>query len=166
MKSEKRISKDEYYLNIAESIGKRSTCLRRKFGAVLVSSKNVMVGSGYNGSARGVVNCDKMGVCLKDIKSAEQYSNYDWCLAVHAEENTIINSNRDDRIGATLYIVGVHGQTGEYTFSWPCKRCKRILINALVETVVTRNDKGGIEKYAVAKWAKEDTAWRIQNSTD
>ena len=164
MKNEKRISQDEYYLNIARAIGERSTCLRRKFGAVLVSSKNVMVGSGYNGAARGVVNCSTIGECLKDIKGAEQYSNYDWCLAVHAEENAIINSNRDDRIGATLYIIGVDAKTGENASSWPCKRCKRILINALVETVVTRDDNSKIIKYSVKKWAKDDTAWRISNS--
>jgi len=158
-----RLSKERYYLNIAKEIGERSTCLRRKFGAILVSTENVIVGTGYNGSARGVINCVDNGTCLKDAHNAEHYSNYDWCPAVHAEENAIINSDRAQRIGATLYIVGVDAKTGKLTFSWPCKRCKRKLINSMIERVVTLDTENNIISYKVSDWAEEDTKWYKEN---
>ncbi len=91
-----RPDKDRYFLDIALSVAARSTCTRRKFGAVIVKDSTI-VGTGYNGTARGVVNCYEVG-CIKDEMESPQGAAYDYCPAVHAEENAIINSNRSDRI--------------------------------------------------------------------
>ncbi len=87
-----RPGKTKYFLDIALSVAARSTCLRRKFGAVIVKGDNI-VGTGYNGNARGVINCYEVG-CIKDMMDLPANKAYDLCPAVHAEENAIINSSQ------------------------------------------------------------------------
>ena len=149
-----RISKDEYYLKIAEAVGIRSPCLRRKFGAIIVVN-DVIVSTGYNGPARGSVNCEEVG-CLKDMMNAPHYAAYDLCPAVHAEENCIINAARHGTsvYGGTLYIVG-KTPDGKITASHPCDRCKRVLINAGVKEVVTI-ENGKIIHINVDDWKEYD----------
>ena len=152
-----RPTKVEYYLNIAKAVGARSPCLRRKFGAIIVVN-DAIVSTGFNGPARGVNNCE-LG-CLKDKMKAPHYSGYEWCPAVHAEENAIVNAARNGArvMGGTLYIVGVKPD-GTLTESIPCRRCRRIIINAGIEKVVTVNEKGEIIVYDPKEWVKEDTKW-------
>ncbi len=152
-----RPSKDEYYLGIAKAVSRRSTCTRRKFGAIIVKD-DAIVATGYNGSARGVVNCLEVG-CLKDKVNAPEYAGYDYCIAVHAEENAIINAARHgvSVLDGTLYIYGEYVKTGELTEANPCDRCKRAIINAGIKMVVIKKANGGIEKIPAHRWVKEDS---------
>lgn len=152
-----RLSKDEYYLGIAQAVSSRSTCLRRRFGAVIVRD-DVIVSTGYNGAARGVVNCLEVG-CLKDEVGAPEYSGYDFCIGVHAEENAIINAARHGATvkDGTLYIFGEYVKDGTLTEARPCERCKRAIINAGIKQVITKKMNGSIGKYNVDSWIKEDT---------
>lgn len=151
-----RPDKPYYYLGIAKAVSKRSPCLRRKFGAVIVVDDSI-VSTGYNGPARGVVNCEEVG-CIKDIKGIPHYEGYDVCPAVHAEENAVINAARTGAkiLDGDLYIYGETPE-GKPTPSHPCDRCKRVLINAGINDVVTMNTEGDIVVYEVKKWVDEDT---------
>ena len=153
-----RPDKTMYFLNIALAVAARSTCLRRKFGAVIAKG-NTIVGTGYNGTAKGVVNCIEAG-CIKDELNLPQERAYDLCPAVHAEENAIINSNRADRIGATLYLAGVNAD-GNYTKAVPCQRCRRKIINSEIEEVVILDSTGEPIEYHVKDWIDEDTEWYL-----
>jgi dCMP deaminase len=151
-----RPDKTMYFLKIALSVAARSTCLRRKFGAVIVKG-NTIVGTGYNGTAKGVVNCYEVG-CIKDELELPQDRAYDLCPGVHAEENAIINSNRADRIGSKLFLAGFDAK-GNYTKAVPCQRCRRKIINSEIDEVVVLDDNGEPVRYMVEDWVKEDSDW-------
>jgi dCMP deaminase len=154
-----RPDKTKYFLDIALSVAARSTCLRRKFGAVIVNG-NTIVGTGYNGNAKGVINCYEVG-CIKDMKGLPSNRAYDLCPAVHAEENAIINSSRNDRIGATLYIAGLNAD-GKYTRADPCQRCKRKIINSEIREVILLDEEGQPDRIDVKDLIQEDTAWYVK----
>jgi len=151
-----RPDKTMYFLKIALSVAARSTCLRRKFGAVIVKD-NTIVGTGYNGNARGVVNCHEAG-CIKNIMGSPKGQAYDFCPAVHAEENAIINSNRADRIGASLYLAGFD-EKGDYTMALPCQRCQRKIINSQIAEVVILRDDSTPMTVDVKQYVDEDSRW-------
>ena len=139
-----RPSKDEYYLGIAEAVLKRSTCLRRNYGAVLVKD-DVIVGTGYNGSPRGEANCCDLNYCDREAQNIPKGERYELCVAIHAEDNAIMNAGRDKANGATLYIVGLEHQAGgkagsdsdkKYANPCPCMMCRRKIVNAGVKRVV------------------------------
>jgi dCMP deaminase len=155
-----RPDKDMYFLGIALSVAERSTCTRRKFGAVIVKDSTI-VGTGYNGTARGVVNCFEVG-CIKDEMESPQGSAYDYCPAVHAEENAIINSNRSDRIGATLYIAG-KDRNGKLTMAVPCQRCRRKIMNSQIKEVIILSDDNKPIHSDVSAYAVEDTKWYMKS---
>ncbi|MHA1754384.1 MAG: deoxycytidylate deaminase [Candidatus Odinarchaeia archaeon] len=152
-----RPHKDDYYLNIAKAVSARSTCLRRRFGAVIIKN-DVIISTGYNGPARGVVNCFEVG-CLKDELDVPSYSGYDYCIAVHAEENAIINAARNgaEVNGGILYLYGEDAKTGEITEANPCRRCRRAIINAGIKKVVIRKSENEIKLFDVGEWIKEDS---------
>lgn len=129
-----RVSKDQYYLDIAESVSKRSTCLRRKYGAVLVNNDEI-VSTGYNGAPRGECNCIDSGVCERERLGIPKGERYELCVAVHAEQNAVISASRSSMIGSTAYIVGMETD-GSYANSSPCLICRRMLKNAGVRRVV------------------------------
>lgn len=153
---EMRINKTQYFLNIATEVARRSTCLRVKFGAILVSSDGIILATGYNGPARGSINCEDVGWCLKDKLKAKT-GNYDDCNAVHAEENCIANAARSGVSikGAILYYSAVqqlgkiyrieHGRQiseirdriNHWFLYGSCARCRRLLINAGISKVVS-----------------------------
>ena len=151
-----RVSKEEYYLGIAKAVAIRSPCLRRKYGAIIVVN-DAIVSTGYNGPARGSTNCEEIG-CIKNILNLPHYSGYDYCPAVHAEENAIINAARNGSsvIGGILYLYGIDSETGKPVAGMPCHRCKRVLINAGIKKVVTTDDSGNIVSYEVENWIIED----------
>ena len=129
------MTKHEYYLRITETVGMKSTCLRRKYGAIIVKNDQI-ISTGYNGSPRGCVNCDGLGYCLRNIVGAQKGDSYNLCTSVHAEQNCIIAAPRAEMIGATLYIVGVnvsmeYGNT--YASPNPCQICHRMIINSGIE---------------------------------
>jgi len=151
-----RPTKAEYYLEIAKAVCLRSPCLRRKFGAIVVR-EDAVVSSGYNGPARGVINCSEVG-CIKDELDLPHYSSYDECPGVHAEENAILNAARHGAnvLGGILYVLGQNSD-GSLTEAKPCNRCKRVIINAGIKEVVIKKSDGSIAKIDVSEWASEDT---------
>jgi len=157
MRRNSRPSKDEYYLEISKAVCLRSPCVRRQFGAIIVR-EDVVISTGYNGPARGVVNCMEVG-CLKDELDLPHYSGYDYCPGVHAEENCIINAARHGAsvLGGTLYLYGQNFGDSSPIEGKPCDRCKRAIINAGIKEVVTKKSDGSVAKTDVAEWVKEDT---------
>jgi len=134
-----RIDKQEYYLNIAREVSKRSTCIRRQYGAVIVNHDEV-IATGYNGAPRGHDNCCDVGECYREKHQVPHGEQYEKCIAVHAEQNAIISAARRDMIGATLYLSGYDAQTGEELEAEPCLICRRMIANAGIDVVVTRKD--------------------------
>ncbi len=158
-----RITRDEYYLGIARAVALRSPCLRRKYGAIVVKN-DAIVSTGYNGPARGSTNCEEVG-CIKEILQLPHYSGYDYCPAVHAEENAVINAARNGTsvLDGILYLFGIDVATEKPVAGIPCPRCKRVLINAGVKEIVTLDENGEIVRYDVKKWMSEDREnyWNI-----
>ena len=156
MNQSKRVSADQYYLNIAHEVAGRGTCIRRRFGAVIVKSQQI-VSTGYNGAPRGTMNCSDVGFCLRNELGAKPGEHYEWCRSVHGEANAIIHASRFDMIGATLYLVGLDAQSGEVvTDAEPCRMCKRMIINAGIEQVVVQSSPGSTTTYNVADWAADN----------
>lgn len=135
----KRISKDAYYLGIAEAVLKRSTCLRRHYGAVLVKNDEI-ISTGYNGSPRGEKNCCDINYCERDKQNVPKGERYELCVAIHAEDNAITSAGRDKANGATLYIVGKEHGSNEYANPCPCMMCRRKIVNAGISRVVGLKD--------------------------
>lgn len=130
-----RPDKDSYFLGIAEAVAKRSTCIRRQYGAVIVQN-GVIVSTGYNGSPRNAVNCCDAGTCWREEHGIPHGEQYEKCQAVHAEMNAIINANRADMVGATLYLVGLeNGKRIEKP--QPCLLCEKLIRNAQIRWVVS-----------------------------
>ena len=143
---QERNDKDNYYLDIADTVLVRSTCLRRKYGAIIVLNDEI-IATGYNGAPRGRKNCLDLGKCLRvdlDIPSGERY---ELCRSVHAEANAIISAARRDMIGATLYLAGRDSETGELlTDTTSCTMCRRLIINSGIVRTISRV---GDEEYVV-----------------
>ena len=132
-----RISKDEYYLNIAREVSARSTCLRRQYGAVIVKNDQI-ISTGYCGAPRDTANCVNIGICIRKEMNIKHGEHYEWCRSVHAEQNAIIHASRLDMLDSTLYLVGVDAETNTLlAVSEPCKICKRLIINAGIQKVVS-----------------------------
>jgi dCMP deaminase len=132
-----RISKDEYYMDIAMAVSKRATCLRRKFGAIIVNNDEI-VATGYNGAPRGEKDCLELNVCERQRLNIPSGERYELCRSIHAEQNAIISAARKETIGATIYIAGTESASGEVTNSTPCKLCRRYIKNAGITRVVAR----------------------------
>jgi dCMP deaminase len=161
----RRISKDEYYLQIAKAVAERSICLqmRRGFGAIIVTNDTI-VSTGYAGPARGVGNCNEVGECIRNALKQKPYESYDNCPSVHAEENAVINAARHGSkvFGGVMYLFGMHSD-GRISHGLPCARCRRVLINAGIKEIVTMNEKDQIIKYNVDDWIEEDSKAYIDN---
>ena len=134
-----RPSKDEYYLNIAEAVLQRSTCLRRKYGAVIVKDDEI-IATGYNGAPRGEKNCCDTGFCYRKQANIPHGEKYETCCGVHAEMNAIISASRRDMIGATLYLAGREADGTPVANITPCLMCRRLIVNAGIDTIVTRKE--------------------------
>ncbi len=139
-----RVSKDEYYLNIAAAVSARSTCLRKHYGAVIVKNDRI-IATGYNGSPRGEANCCDVGVCYcrthelpVDAIAATHGTQYGSCVAVHAEQNAIISASGQDLQGATIYIAGYSVQDDEWIDVRLCNICDRMVRNAGIVRIVTK----------------------------
>ena len=133
-----RLDKENYYLNIAQTVSERGTCIRRKYGAIIVQNDEI-VATGYNGAPRGRKNCVDLGHCLRDDLKIPSGERYELCRSVHAEANAIISAPRRDMIGATLYLTCCSGKTGELlSDNTSCSMCRRLIINAGITRVVCR----------------------------
>ena len=151
-----RVSKINYYLDIAETVSERSTCLRRRFGAIIVKN-DVIVSTGYNGAPRGRKNCNDLQYCARDKMGIPRGERYEMCRSVHAEANAIIAADRERMIGSTLYMCCTDPQTGEIMpNTCSCMMCKRMVINAGIERIIVREDKEHFTEYPVADWIEND----------
>lgn len=130
-----RVSKKAYYLNIAQEVAKRSTCLRRWYGCVIVKDDTI-IATGYNGAPRGEANCCDIGTCEREELQIKQGERYELCRAVHAEMNACLHAGRDRTIGATMYLVGIDAKTGEKIAAAPCVMCSRIIKQCGIEEVI------------------------------
>ena len=151
-----RKTKDNYYLDIADSVRERATCLRRTYGAIIVKNDEI-VSTGYNGAPRGRCNCSDMGVCHREELQIPSGERYELCRSVHAEANAIISASRRDMLGATLYLAGRDARTGEYLKdTTSCSMCRRMIINAGIERVIARRGEDGVFIHNVQDWIDED----------
>ena len=151
-----RISKENYYLDIAETVLERSTCLRRVYGAIIVNNDEI-ISTGYNGAPRGRVNCSELGYCTREVMKVPRGERYELCRSVHAEANAIISAARRDIVGGTLYLVGRDARTGELLGdATSCSMCRRQVINSGLERVVIRRTPTEFEVVDVEEWVRED----------
>lgn len=151
-----RVNKINYYLDIAQTVSERSTCLRKRYGAIIVKNDTI-VATGYNGAPRGRKNCSDLKFCLRDKLNIPRGERYEMCRALHAEANAIIAASRDQMIGSTLYMASIDAKTGKLLSGMTsCAMCKRQIINAGIETVVIRDTA---EEYRIIKvndWVEND----------
>ena len=162
MEKMERRDKVNYYLDLAETVAQRSTCLRRRYGAVIVKNDEV-ISTGSVGAPRGRANCSDLGYCLRTQLNVPRGERYELCRSVHAEANAIISGSRRDMLGSTLYLAGQEVPTGEYIQNATCcSMCKRMVINAGIETVVVRDDKDHYRIIPVSSWVEEDESLQGQ----
>ena len=158
-----RISKENYYLDIAQTVLERATCLRRVYGAIIVKNDEI-ISTGYNGAPRGRANCVDMGYCSREAMKVPRGERYELCRSVHAEANAIISASRRDMVGGTIYLVGRDARTGELLAdATSCLMCRRMVINAGLEKVVIRRTDTEFETVPVAAWIAEDDLLTPQN---
>ncbi|MCL2124525.1 MAG: deaminase [Oscillospiraceae bacterium] len=153
---ENRKDKDNYYLDIAETVLNRSTCLRRQYGAIIVLNDEI-IATGYNGAPRGRRNCIDLGKCTRDSMDVPHGERYELCRSVHAETNAIISAARRDMIGATLYLAGRDAKTGQIlNDTTPCLMCRRQIINAGITQTVCRINDGSHIVTSTRDWVFND----------
>ncbi len=151
-----RISKENYYLDIAETVLERATCLRRVYGAIIVKNDEI-ISTGYNGAPRGRKNCVDMGFCTREAMQVPRGQRYELCRSVHAEANAIISASRRDMVGSTLYLVGKDAQSGELLGdATSCAMCRRQVINAGISRVIIRQTKTDYQVVDVSDWVHQE----------
>lgn len=150
-----RVSKTNYYLDIAQTVAERCTCLRRHFGAIIVKN-DVIISTGYNGAPRGRKNCNELGYCFREKLNIPRGERYELCRSVHAEANAIIAAPRDQMLGATLYMVCTDPDGGIVSGMNSCMMCKRMIINAAISTIVIRDTKQDYRVINVEEWIEND----------
>ncbi len=151
-----RPTKDEYYFEIAKQVAQRSTCLRAIAGAIIVNN-DAIVSTGYSGSARGEKNCCDVGICERDRLGILPGQNYEKCLSVHAEANTIINAARNGQLvlGGKMYLYFERLDNIEKYHGGTCEMCQRMLINSGIIMMVTKEIVYGVPKYFISEFNKE-----------
>ena len=151
-----RRDKLNYYLDIAQTVAERGTCLRRNFGAIIVQNDEI-IATGYNGAPRGRKNCSDIGSCMRERLNIPKGQRYELCRSVHAEANCIISAPRTRMIGSTLYLACLDAKTGEmYGDVEPCSMCKRQIINAGIGRVVIRSGADEYREMSVNDWVEND----------
>lgn len=151
-----RRDKTNYYLDLADVVSKRGTCLRRNYGAVIVKNDEV-ISTGYVGAPRGRQNCSDMGICIRQKLNIPRGERYELCRSVHAEANAIISAERNKMIGSTMYLSGREVSTGELIAnSCCCSMCKRMVINAGIKNVIIRDTEETYRIIDVEDWIEND----------
>lgn len=164
--NKKRIDKINYYLNIAEAVSERGTCLRKNFGCIIVKNDEI-ISTGYTGAPRGRENCIDLGYCTKKEKFPEvRHGGYDACRSVHAEQNAMLSVARRDMIGATMYLVGKRVDTREYEEGAnSCQMCRKMIINAGIKELIVRGKTN--KDYIVVNvqdWVENDDLLKGKNT--
>ena len=154
-----RPDKTNYYLDIAQAVANRGTCLRRNYGSIIVKNDEI-ISTGYVGAPRGRQNCCDLGYCIREKLNIPRGERYELCRSVHAEANAIISAPRDKMIGATLYLAGRDAKTGELVANAnSCSMCKRMIINAGIKTVIVRDTNDDFRVIDV------DSEWIVQDES-
>lgn len=152
----KRVSKINYYLDIAEAVSTRSTCILKKYGCIIVKNDEI-ISTGYSGAPRGRANCIDLGYCTKKkIFPNVRHAGYDACRSVHAEQNAIISASRRDMINSSLYLVGVLKNGLYEEEAAPCQMCRKMIINCGISTVYARINKSEYKIFNVEDWIQND----------
>lgn len=157
-----RISKEDMYLNCAETFAYRSTCIKRKYGAVIVKD-DAVISTGYNGSPRGMENCCDIGVCPRIKRDMHQGEGYGICRAVHAEANALLNCSREQTIDADLYLTGINPKDSAIHRAKPCPVCARMIIQAGIRNVYLRVGEGAGNYIVVPA---KDLEWYQKDGTE
>ncbi len=151
-----RIDKENYYLDIAQTVSERSTCAKSRMGALIVRNDEI-VSTGYNGAPRGRADCVDMGYCIRDRLNIPDGERYELCRSVHAEANAIISAARSECIGGTMYLAGLEAQSGACIENLrPCPACRRMIINAGLSKIVIRTAKDKFDIINVQEWVFHD----------
>ena len=158
-----RIDKINYYLDIAETVASRSTCLRKKWGSVIVKFDQI-ISTGYVGAPRGRINCCDLGYCTKKkIFPEKRHSGYDACRSVHAEQNAIISASRQEMIDGEMFLCGYKEEGRQYEEgASPCLMCRKMIINAGISKVYVRETKTEYKIFDVKDWINDDELLRGQ----
>ncbi len=152
-----RVSKDKYYWDIARAVSERGTCLSAHFGVVIVKNDSI-VSTGYVGAPRGVKSCLERGECLRRKNNIPSGERYELCASVHAEQNAIIHAGREKSMGAIMYLYGALGalrEDGKLLNAYPCFICKKMIINAGIEKLISNDSDGELRTFNIADWVKE-----------
>ncbi|MDD6214985.1 MAG: deaminase [Firmicutes bacterium] len=151
-----RRDKHNYYLDIAQTVAERGTCLRRNYGAIIVNNDEI-ISTGYVGAPRGRKNCSDLGRCIRREMQIPRGERYEMCRSVHAEANAIISASRKEMIGATLYLVGLEVEKGTLVKnSSCCAMCKRMVINSGIRQVIIRDTLSDFRIIDVKEWIEND----------
>ena len=138
-----RRDKINYYLDLAEMVSQRCTCLRKHYGAVIVKNDEV-ISTGYAGAPRGRKNCTDINMCIREKLKIPRGERYELCRSVHAEANAIISASRDKMIGSSLYLTGIDMKTNDY------------VENAGIDKVYIRDTKDDYRVIDVEEWIAHD----------
>ncbi|MBQ8186303.1 MAG: dCMP deaminase family protein [Clostridia bacterium] len=151
-----RISKHNYYLDIAQTVSERSTCLRKRYGAIIVKN-DVIISTGYNGAPRGRKNCTDIGRCIREELGIPSGERYELCRSVHSEANAIIAAARENMLGASLYMSCTSPIDGSIIAGTnSCMMCKRMIINAGIAKVYIRDTKDVFRVISTEDWIEND----------
>lgn len=158
MNEAKRVSKHQYYLNIAEEVSKRATCMSAHFGCIIVKDDQI-ISTGYNGAPRKTKDCYELGNCLRRKMGVASGTQYEMCRSVHAEQNAIINAARAgvSLLGGTMYLFGrrVWDGADELLKAYPCFICKKMILNAGIDRMIVNDENGEIVEFSVDEWTDE-----------
>ncbi len=158
-----RLSKDEYYLNIAREVAERSTCFRNRGGAIIIK-EDTIIATGYVGAPRKTKDCFERSECLRDKLKIPHGRQYEICRSVHAEMNAIINAARAgvSLLGGDMFIYH-RDREGKEMDSFPCFICKKLIINAGLKRVICSTREKGIKIFLLEDWVKD---WRQRDILD
>lgn len=151
-----RVSKVNYYLDIAQTVSERSTCLRKRYGAIIVKNDSI-ISTGYNGAPRGRKNCSDLGQCTREKLNIPRGERYELCRSVHSEANAIIAASRESMLGSSIYICCTDPETGEVVSGTnSCMMCKRMILNAGITKVYIRDSADKYRVINTEEWITND----------
>lgn len=151
-----RVSKNNYYLDIAQTVSERSTCIRKRYGAIIVKN-DVIISTGYNGAPRGRANCSDIGSCTRERLGIPRGERYELCRSVHSEANAIIAASRENMLDAALYMCCTDPKTGEIIAGTnSCMMCKKLIINAGISKIYIRDTKDTYREIDASSWIDDD----------
>ena len=151
-----RVSKHTYYLDIAQTVSERSTCIRKRYGAIIVKN-DVIIATGYNGAPRGRKNCSDIGSCTREKLGIPRGERYELCRSVHSEANAIISASRENMLGSSLYMCCTDPKTGDIIPGTnSCMMRKKLIINSGIARVYIRDTKNEFREIPVIEWIDDD----------